>query len=216
MQQMGSKKTNGFERVEFDFSVDGGKAALKQLQGILGSKSLQIDNMEYIDERTLLFLKLVRFGDIGIYRKVYKKREETPELREYASELNWHFRKREVSGVIIDIASLMYGHFYDVQRTEFNSLYFPGNKTYVRCGGISLERLIGFFERVWCDQVSIFPDRYKGDEGFFHTIKPEIPKEQFLKELMVTQERMMAQMREVIMEIDDIIPAIDYVVKESK
>ena len=61
----------GFERVDFDFSGEGGLAAIRQLEDILSSGHWSDRPLDYNDERTMLLLRLIRFGDIVVYKREF-------------------------------------------------------------------------------------------------------------------------------------------------
>ena len=205
---------DGFERVNFDFSTDGGFAAVKQLEDILRSGHWSDSPLDYNDERTMLLLRLIRTGDIKVYKREYIQVTETPELWRRAEELNLFIRKRYEGGILLDIANIFSGYEYDRSKTEFNSLFFPELKAYVRCGGLPPYRLFGLLEREGCEAVFLFPgDYYPYDESVYFAFTIAVPKELFLEELEKTNGRILEMMHEIanrIMEEDDsIIPSID-------
>jgi len=204
---------DGYERVSFDFSVDGSLAAVEYLEDILSSGHWSDRHLDYNDERVMLLLRLLRFGDIAVYKRAYPPITETPDLWCRARDMNMFMNKRYEGGMLLYIASIFSGYEFDGHRTEYNSLFFPELKAYARHGGLPPDRLLGLLEREGCEKVFLFPNDYKDDESVFFVFTLAVPKEQFLEELEKTNERIMEMIyekaRKNMVKYANLIPKID-------
>jgi len=154
---------DGIEQIKFDFSGDGGLENLKVLEDILHSGHWSDKPLNYEDERTILLMQLLQNGGIAVYKRGYEQKEVTSEIRRRAEEINIYMKKRYVSGTLLDIAGIFLVHEYDKSKTEFNSLFFPELKAFVRCGGLPAYKLIGLLEQDGCEAVFLFPDTSSDD-----------------------------------------------------
>jgi len=186
--------------VTFDFSLDGGFDAVKCLEVILRSNHWSDSPLDLEDEMTMLLLKLIRFGDIEVYKRVYSPATETPELRRHAQEINFVIKKRHISRALLDIADIFSGYEFDRQKTEFNSLFFPELKAYVRHGGLPPDRLLELLERDGCEKVYLFPNTYADNENAYFVFILACSKKHFLKELEKTNERVWEKIHVAITE----------------
>jgi hypothetical protein len=200
------------QRVPFDFSVNGGLDDLNKLEGILCSGHWSDKALNYEDEHTILLIRLLQTGGIAVYRRGYAQKEDSPEIRRCAGEINAFMNKRYVSQTLLDIAGIFLTHEYDGGKTEYNSLFFPELKAFVRCGGLPPNRLIELLERDGCEAVFLFPDYTPDDGDAFFAFMLVMPKEMLLEELGQMRERTMEAMHEAARRVNEknssIIPSV--------
>ena len=214
----------GFERVDFDFSGEGGLAAIRQLEDILSSGHWSDRPLDYNDERTMLLLRLIRFGDIVVYKReftyLYLAEDEMPDLWRRAEDMNMFINKRYEGGIMLVIADIFSGYKYEMHKTEYNSLFFPDLKAYVRSGGLPPDRLFGLLERDGCENVFLFPGNSTDKDNVYFAFALAIPKAQFLEELGKTNERIMEMMYEISRKLAEknkgIIPPIKFDIPKGK
>lgn len=210
----------GFERVDLDFSINGGLAAVKYLEDILSSGHWSDRPLDLNDEWTMLLLRLIRFGDIAVFKRVYAPKKATPELMRRAHDLNMFIKKRHDGGILIDVANIFAGFEYDGRKTEYNSLFFPELKAYVRCGGIPPDRLLELLWQEGCETVFLFPVRYaEYDDAYFAFTLTE-PKGQFLEEVEKTHDRISDMMHEIARKLEEknghLFPKLDFEIPKDK
>jgi hypothetical protein len=177
------------ERVDFDFSMDGGHKALKMLDDILHSGHWSNVPLSYEDEWTMLLLRMLRVGSIEVNRHFYASTEATPKTNQRAYEMNMHMNKRSISQTLLDIADIFCNHEHDARRKAHNSLYFPELKAYLRYGGINPERLLDLLERDGCETVFLFSDAYDDNRNVYYAFTLAIPKTEFSDECNKINER---------------------------
>ena len=195
------------ERIPFDFSGDGSIESAERLEGILRSGHWSDRGPNYEDERTRLLLRLLHTGGIAVYKRSYIQRMDASlELMNRTREMNWYMRKRHVSQTLIDIANIFTAYEYDAGRTAYNSLFFPELKAFVRCGGISPDKLFELLEQDGCDMVMLFPDAY--GEDFFYTFSLAMPREEFLRKLEEMQGNIAEAMRKANEKLGIAFPSI--------
>ena len=215
---------DGFKRVEFDFSVDGGLAAVNQLEDIISSGHWSDRSLDYNDERTMLLLKMLRFGYIAVYSRSFspitESEAEAPELWRHARDMNLFVNKRYDGGILLDIADVFSEYEYDKNKTEFNSLFYPELNAYVRSGGLPPYRLLELLERDGCDKIFLFPGNSTDKDDVYYLFALAVPKKRFLDELEKMNERIMETMFEVSRRIaeqtKDIIPPIKFDLPKGK
>ena len=177
------------ERIDLDFSIDGRLEALKTIEDILRSGHWSDVPLDYQDEWTMLLLRMLRVSGITVFRHFYTRQEETSEIMRRAYDINMSMNKRSISQTLLDIAGIFFANEYDVSKTEYNSLFFPKLKAFVRYGGISPERLLRLLERDGCDTVFIFSDSHTFAGIAFHALKLAMTKKEFLAEYRKINER---------------------------
>ena len=203
------------ERIPFDFSGDGSLESAERLEGILCSGHWSDMGPNYEDERTRLLLRLLHTGGIAVYKRSYIQRMDASlELMNRTRKMNWYMRKRHVSQTLIDIANIFTAYEYDAGRTTYNSLFFPELKAFVRCGGISPDKLFELLEQDGCDMVMLFPDAY--EEDFFYTFSLAMPREEFLRKLEEMQENIAEVIRKVNEKLGMAFPSIPNVEDTTK
>ena len=190
-------------RVSFDFSVDGGREALNSIECLLRSGHWSDRALNFEDEWTMFLLKLLRFGDIEVYRHGYERQEGSEEIRRRAGEFNMFMNKRNVSQTLIDIAAIFYSHEYDSRKTEYNSLFFPELKAFVRYGGIHPDRLLELLGRDGCGIVYLFSDAFPDDGDVFFAVTLAMPKDAFIKESGDIRERIWDAIGEAVRRADE-------------
>lgn len=191
---------NGFNRIEFDFGTDSSFAVVKQLEEILSSGHWSNRPLDIKDELTMLLIKLIRFGDIAVYKRTYHSVAETPELRQRAEEINLFINKRHISSTIIDIADIFSGYLYDRCRTEYNSLFYPELKAYVRHGGLPPDKLLELLESDGCEVVFLFPNTFADDDKLYYAFSLTLPKDKFLEELDTINNRIMEKVYDAMLD----------------
>jgi len=185
------------ERIEFDFSGDGFLESSERLERILRSGHWSDIGPNYEDERTRLLLRLLDIGGIVVYKRIYNKRTDaSPELRRRAGEISLFMHKEYAGQTLIDIAGIFSDYEYDAGRTTYNSLFFPELKAFVRCGGLSPEKLFELLEQDGCDAVMLFPEAY--GEDFFYAFSRAMPRENFLNALEEMQGNILEAMHEAL------------------
>lgn len=195
--EKGGKAVSDAKRITFDLSGDDSLASAKRLEGILSSGHWSDKGVNYEDERTMLLLRLLHIGGIAVYKRTYiQKTGASLDLNRRAMEMNWCMHKRQVSQTLIDIADIFSAYEYDAGKTTYNSLFFPALKTFVRCGGISPDKLFELLEQDGCDMVMLFPDAY--GEDFFYTFSLAMPRAEFLRALAGLQDKIMAAMQKAL------------------
>lgn len=191
------------ERIPFEFNGDGILTDAEKLESILCSGHWSDRSLNYEDERTKLLLRLLQIGGIAVYKRAYTQKEGTPEIRRRANELNMILRKRHISQTLLDIAGIFFSHEYDGRRTEYNSLFFPELKAYVRCGGLPPDRLLELLEQDGCEAVMLFSDFRTDGEDVFYAFMLAMPKEMFLDALGEVRERIMEVLREITRKMEE-------------
>ena len=203
---------DGLERVSFDFSEGGGLGAVKHLEGILRSGHWSDRGLNYEDEQTMLLLRLLRIGGIAVYKRGYSRKADSPELRRRAEDINMFMNKRHVGQTLLDIAGIFSEYEFDGRRTEFNSLFFPELKAFVRYDGLPPERLLELLEKDGCEMVIHFPETSAGEDDVFYAFMLAMPKALFLEELEKTNERIMESIHDALQKANekmgDIFPQI--------
>jgi hypothetical protein len=177
------------ERVDFDFSMDGGHKALKMLDDILHSGHWSNVPLSYEDEWTMLLLRMLRVRSIEVYRHFYVRNEATSKTKQCAYEMNMHMNKRSISRTLLDIADIFCNHEHDASKKAYNSLYFPELKAYLRYGGINPERLLDLMERDGCDTIFLFSDANDDSRNTYYAFTLAIPKAEFSDEYNKIKER---------------------------
>ena len=191
------------ERIPFDFSGDDGLEAVNRLEDIICSGNWGIEALNYQDEQTVLLLRLLQIGGIAVYKRTYTQQEASPEVWHRAEEFNDFIRKRHVGYPLLDVARIFYEHKYDGSRTEYNSLFFPELKAFVRCGGLPPEKLLGFFERDGCEMVILFPDVQFEDGDVYFAFTLSMPKELFHEAVEQMRKRTLETLREKLQEAEE-------------
>jgi len=202
----------GFDRVDFQFSTGSGLTAVKHLEEILSSGHWSEKPLSVEDEMTMLLIKSIRFGDIAVYKRIYHHSVKTPELLQRAQEINMFINKRHINSTIIDIADIFSGYSYNSRRTEFNSLFYPELKAYVRHGGLPPDRMLELLESDGCEVVFLFPNACADEESVYYAFVLTLPKERFLEELDKISDRIMEQIYEAMLDAteksESIIPDV--------
>lgn len=191
------------ERIALDFTGDGILEAAQKLEDILCSGHWSDRTLNYEDERTGLLLRLLQIGGIAVYKRGYNRKKDTPEIRRRAGEFNMYMNKRNVSQSLLDIAGIFSTHEYDGAKTEYNSLFFPELKAYVRCGGMPPDRLLGLLERDECEAVMLFPDYIVDGGDAFFAFTFTIPKAMYLDALDEMRGRITEEMFEAAKKADE-------------
>ena len=181
------------ERVEFDFSDGALEDTLNKLESMLSSGHWSSRGINWEDKQTAgLFLWLLQSGGITVYKRPYRRRDDpSPELRDRAAQLSMLMHKQFPSQTLIDIADIFSDYEYEPGRLEFNSLFFPKLKAFVRCGGIPADRLMGLLEWDGCDMVLLFPDFH--GENFFYAFCRAMPREEYLNAIRDMEDERLAE-----------------------
>ena len=199
---------DGIERIDFDFSVDGGLGAVKAIEDILRSGHWSDRSLSIEDERTMFLLRMLRVGGIAVYRRMYIQKEETPEILHRAKEFNMFMNKRSISQTLLDIAGIFPTQAYNSSKTEYNSLFFPELKAFVRYGGIDPNRLFDLLARDGCEAVFLFSDAYADEDNVFYAITLAMPKKEYLHELGIINERIWESIGEAVRKADEQVGSI--------
>ena len=204
------ENTHKIERVDFGFSTGDGNAAVKTLEHILRAGRLD-KSLNYPEHMPMFLLKLLRFGDIAVYKYRYERQQESPEILRRAVELNWTISKRIKSQILFDIAGIFSSYEHDVSKKLFNAPFFPDLKAYVRYGSLPPYKLIEFFEQDGCENVFLFHDNSK-NAGIFYIFSLTVPREQFLSQLSELKERICEEMYYAMLEaskkLGSVIPPV--------
>jgi hypothetical protein len=200
------------EKILFDFEKDGIKA-FDRLDSILFSsnwKHLTISK-ELSDTETRLLFPLVRSDLLRIFECRYAPSYgPSTELRRKAGQLAYLLHKRHVSQSLLDVLTLFAEHEPEPYRNEFNAMFYPDLKAYVRCGDLTPKNLFEMLGIEDCEKVFIFQDTsISENESAYYIIECTLPRQKLFEILEeMRQEAVLMAYKHMEHSRQDIIPPL--------
>lgn len=172
------------EQILFDFEQDGIKA-FDRLDGILFSPNwnhLPISK-ELSDSETRLLFPLVRSDLLRIFECRYVPNyNPSTELRRKANQLAYLLHKRHVSQSLFDVLTLFAEHEPEPYRNEFNAMFYPDLKAYVRCGDLTPKNLFEILGIEDGEKIFLFKGTSVSEkENAYYMIECTLPRQKLFE-----------------------------------
>ena len=157
------------ERLRFDFESDG-YATVENLNSILYSSGWK--RLTFMDGHERLLSGLLAKEIIEVSEARY-----TPEQERLTHILH----KRGLDASLLDMVEL-FGVDAGFRPARHNTLYYPAQKAFIRCGDVQPAWLLELLENEDCASVFLFPSTqmYKKDTAYY-VFSLAIPKKQFIE-----------------------------------
>ncbi len=167
------------ERLRFDFESDG-YATVENLNSILYSSGWK--RLTFMDGHERLLSGLLAKEIIEVSEARYTpEQEHAQEVWRMAERLTHILHKRGLDASLLDMVEL-FGVDAGFRPARHNTLYYPAQKAFIRCGDVQPAWLLELLENEDCASVFLFPSTqmYKKDTAYY-VFSLAIPKKQFIE-----------------------------------
>ena len=188
------------EPVAFDFNLNGRwQESLDLLDSEIMFASVR-GHYPITDPDGQFLIGLLKRQYIRVHAQKYSLKEEfTPEEDQTARHFAMSLNKR--SSGAIEHALRIYSKYEPLdRRNEYNALFYPALKFYVRFGALHPTKLLAMLEEERCDGVVLFRDCVDSStEDRFFLFTLGIPKANFLSLMAQEQEQRMEELVQAVL-----------------
>jgi hypothetical protein len=184
------------EPVAFDFN-DSWQEGLALLDEIMFTSGRT--RYPTIDPDGELLIELLREGDIGVCAQKYSLARDTSPEEYHAADRLAEWINKSNTGSLLHALPLFEGHEPLYRCNEYNALYYPALKTYVRFGDLYPTKLLAMLGEEQCERVILFRDcADSSTEDRFFIFALGIPRADFLALMEQVQEKRAQDMAEAL------------------
>lgn len=191
------------QKIEFDFTGDGGLEALGRLEDILSAGHWSDHGLDLEAETTALLIRLLGLNGVAVYKKAYEAKsaaEYTAEILSRARLYGSILKKRDDGLSLLPIAALFGDDEPDMSKTEYGALFYPSRRAYVRTGGLPPDRLLDLLAREGCGAVLLFPPY---EENTFYAFVRNMTRDELSEMLEVIRENQQNALFDAVREANE-------------